>query len=131
MVRRALGLCGQLLWRSTMRLVMKRSDTWPDQSRRHGCASRSAATAGLLVFMAAVICLGPIGCIIPLPSKTTRGQRYSSKVLAFLSEPGVSRADVLAEFGPPLYESEEIGTMVYDWEQTPQYLVPLPHVAHR
>lgn len=79
----------------------------------------------------AVICLGQAGCIIPLPSKTTRGHHYPSEVLGFLSNPGVSREEVLAEFGPPLYESEMTRTLVYDWEQTPRYLVPVPHVIHR
>src|SRR5262245_18507624 len=108
--------------------------TVASQHGRHGTAQGlrpqslslrpSATTSGLTLLLTAVICLGHLGCI-PLPSETTRGHRYPSDVLAFLSNPGVSREEVLAELGPPLFESEASRTLVYDWEQTPRYLVPV------
>jgi hypothetical protein len=84
----------------------------------------------LLTISACVLLLGSTGCIIPLPSKVSRGHRYSRDSLALLDLPGTTRDEVIASLGPPLLEHES-RILLYDWEQTPRYLAAVPHLVHR
>lgn len=66
------------------------------------------------------------GCLIPAGTKVSGGHHYSKEALAFLDQPGTTRAEVVATLGPPLLESTSTRTLVYAWQETPKYLfIPL------
>ena len=67
------------------------------------------------------------GCLIPVGTKVTGGYHYSKEALAFLDQPGTTRAEVVATLGPPLLESSSTRTLVYAWQEIPKYLF-LPSV---
>ena len=61
------------------------------------------------------------GCIIvPVPSRTTAGHRYSKEALAFLDIPGMTKAEVVSTLGPPDANSREFGILAYKWEYVSQ-----------
>lgn len=66
------------------------------------------------------------GCIIvPAPSRTTVGHRYSKEALAFLGLPGMTKAEVISTLGPPDAKSQDVGTLAYKWEYVNQSLTLL------
>lgn len=68
--------------------------------------------------------LGVTGCIVvPLPSKSSTGPRFSPEALAFLDQPGTTRADVLASLGQPLFDISDTGALIYVSEKTSRTLV--------
>jgi hypothetical protein len=84
-----------------------------------------------LQLLACALILSICGCVIPLRlrSRTTAGVKYSAQALAFLDLPGTTREDVIASLGPPLLESKETRTLVYEWERTERHalIVMVPH----
>jgi hypothetical protein len=69
-------------------------------------------------------------CVIPLGSKVTAGHRYCADELAFLDLRGTTRDEVIASLGPPLLESQDTQTLVYEWEQTSRWrFVPPDHIG--
>jgi len=69
--------------------------------------------------------IGATGCLVPLGHKTTLGHRHSAEALALLDLPDTTRDDVLAELGPPLWESHELRILFYLWEDSLEwYVIP-------
>ena len=79
----------------------------------------------------ALLVLGLSGCVIPITSEVSAGHRFSPEALAFLNMPGNTRDDVIASLGPPLVESHESRTFVYEWEMTRRLYVSEPRdISH-
>jgi hypothetical protein len=86
------------------------------------------------IFLTTFVCgllVGCTGCIIPLPNKVSHGHRHSAAALAFLDSLGTTREEVIGALGPPLLESHESRTLLYEWEETPRFLASVPHIVHR
>ena len=80
----------------------------------------------LLTLVLCGLLLALTGCLIPAGTKVSSGHHYSKEALAFLDQPGTTRAEVIATLGPPLLESASTRTLVYAWQETPKYFfIPL------
>jgi hypothetical protein len=64
--------------------------------------------------------LGLTGCLIPIGNKGEAG--YSAESLAFLKEPGTTRAQVIASLGDPLIDHAATRTLVYVRDETTRYV---------
>src|SRR5438874_13816857 len=74
--------------------------------------------------------LGVTGCfVVPLPSKPSTGPRFSKEALAFLDQPGTTRAEVLASLGRPLFDISDTGALIYVSEKTSRAAV-IPYQVH-
>ncbi|MDB6111869.1 MAG: hypothetical protein JWR69_3619 [Pedosphaera sp.] len=95
-----------------------------------------------LQLLTSVLLLSICGClmaVVPVGSRTSSGVKYSAEALAFLDLPGTTRDEVVASLGPPLLESQETRTLVYEWERTerqasfiivPDWIAPLVEDAN-
>lgn len=80
----------------------------------------------LLRLSASVLALSISGCVIPLGSRVSSGQKFSAEALSILDKPGTTRDNVIAYLGEPLLESHDTRTLVYVWYKTPKFLYALP-----
>jgi outer membrane protein assembly factor BamE (lipoprotein component of BamABCDE complex) len=85
----------------------------------------------LLKLSVCVLMLSAAGCILPMTDEVSNGHRYSKEALEFLDAKGTTRADVVANLGPPILESHDTRTLIYEWEQTPRayFIPPSDHVG--
>src|SRR5580704_9317091 len=67
------------------------------------------------------------GCYMPMPDKVSAGHRFTKEEIALLDTPNTSRAEVIANLGPPLLESTNTHTLIYEWDQTVRGFALIPY----
>jgi len=101
----------------TLRFQIEHDERGIGESRRSAIV-RSTVVIGVACLLACCC-----GCGVFYREKVTAGYRYSKEAIGFLGQPGTTREDVIASFGPPLIDSTD-GVLAYEWEVTRKVLVP-------
>jgi hypothetical protein len=65
----------------------------------------------------AILMLTVTGCVVPAPpiAEVRSGHKYSRTEVAFLNEPNITRAEVIATLGPATHESRDGRVLAYVW----------------
>jgi hypothetical protein len=65
--------------------------------------------------------------MIPEGRKVVSGSDYQHATIAFLDLPGASREEAIETLGPPSWESQELGVLLYLYQDVETYqIVPIP-----
>jgi hypothetical protein len=66
---------------------------------------------------AAMLMLTITGCVVPAPpiAEVRSGHKYAGAEVAFLNEPNITRAEVIATLGPATHESRDGRVHAYVW----------------
>jgi hypothetical protein len=74
------------------------------------------------------------GCImIPKGHEVVSGGDYTHEAIAFLDLPGASRKETIATLGPPSWESQDLGMLLYLYQDVEKYHIePIPvEIGHK